>query len=98
MGDKRSISLVEVGNTRFLIGNTQHQINLLATLPESISLVSEAETTALTAQKAPRKELRTSFRNMFEVEKGRSSQYTGNSLPEDLRTKMRQLRDTLERS
>jgi len=86
-----------VGNSRFLIGNTPHQINLLATLPESVSLVSEPETMALTAQSIPRKEHRTSFRNMFEVEKGRSAQHAGNSLPEDLRTKMRQLRDTLER-
>jgi flagellar biosynthetic protein FliO len=98
MGDRRSISLVEVGNSRFLVGNTAHQINLLAALPESISLVSEAETTALTAQSAPRKEQSTSFRNMYEVEKRHSSQYAGNPLPEDLRTKMRQLRDALERS
>jgi flagellar biosynthetic protein FliO len=97
MGDRRSISLVEVGNNRFLIGNTPHQINLLAALPEPMSLVSEPEAMALTAQNTPRKEQRTSFKNMFEVEKGRPPKYAGNPLPEDLRTKMRQLRDALER-
>ena len=44
MGDKRSISMIQVGNSRFLVGNTAHQINLLTELPESISVVSEPET------------------------------------------------------
>lgn len=98
MGDRRSISLVEIGRNRFLVGNTPHQISLLAALPESMSMVSEAETTALTAHSTSKQDGSNSFRSMFEFEKGRSSQSLANPLPEDLRSKMRQLRDALERS
>jgi flagellar biosynthetic protein FliO len=98
MGDRRSISLIEVANSRFLVGNTPHQINLLSALPEPFSLVSEPETLGVNAKSANIKETRIPFRNLFEVEKNRPSQNSVNSLPEDLRTKMRQLRDALERS
>ena len=97
MGDRRSISLVEVANSRFLIGNTPHQINLLAALPEPLSAVSEPVTPSTNAKSAHKKESKASFRNLFEVEKNRPSQYSVSPLPEDLRTKMRQLRDALER-
>jgi len=97
MGDRRSVSMIEVGNSRYLIGNTPHQINLLAALPDPISLVSEPDTLPATAKSAARKESMSSFRNLFEVEKKRSTQYAGNPLPEDIRTKMRQLREALER-
>jgi flagellar biosynthetic protein FliO len=98
MGDRRSISLVEVASTRFLIGNTPHQINLLAALPEPLSLVSEPEKASAPQEKITRRESRTPFRSMFEVEKNRPVQYAASPLPDDLRTKMRQLRDALERS
>ena len=97
MGDRRSVSMIEVGNSRYLIGNTPHQINLLAALPDPISLVSEPDTLPATAKSVARKESMSSFRNLFEVEKKRSTQYAGNPLPEDIRTKMRQLREALER-
>jgi flagellar biosynthetic protein FliO len=97
MGDRRSISLIEVGNNRFLVGNTPHQINLLAALPEPISLVSEPNTLPANQKDKARDESKAPFRNLFEVEKKRSSQYMGNPLPEDIRTKMRQLREALER-
>lgn len=97
MGDRRSISMIEVGNSRFLIGNTPHQINLLAALPEPVSLVSEPEALPATPKSIARKESMSPFRNLFEVEKKRSTQYAGNPLPEDIRTKMRQLREALER-
>jgi len=97
MGDRRSISMIEVGSSRFLVGNTPHQINLLAVLPEPLSLVSEPDTLPATARNASRKEPMSPFRNLFEVEKRRSTQFTGNPLPEDIRTKMRQLRESLER-
>jgi len=97
MGDKRSISLIEVANSRFLIGNTPHQINLLAALPEPVSLVSEPDALPLKPNDTIREESHTHFRNLFEVEKRRSSQHMGHPLPEDIRTKMRQLREALER-
>jgi len=97
MGDRRSISLVEIANSRFLIGNTPHQINLLAALPEPLSLVSEPETAPAPSKIVSRKESRIPFRNLFEVEKNRPLQYAGNPLSDDLRAKMRQLRDALER-
>lgn len=98
MGDKRSISLVEVDNSRFLVGNTPHQINLLAALPESLSLVSEPERTSAAPKPINRRESSSPFRNLFEVEKNRPAQYAGSRLPEDLRAKMRQLREALEKS
>jgi len=98
MGDKRSISLIEVAHTRYLIGNTPHQINLLAAFPETISVASGVEPVAAAPKKANRKGTGNLFRNLFEIEKGSPQQLAGHPLPEDLRLKMRQLRDSLERS
>jgi flagellar biosynthetic protein FliO len=97
MGDKRSISMIEVGNSRFLVGNTPHQINLLAALPESFSIVSEPEKVSASQKEMAGNESIQPFRNLFEVEKRRTTQYAGNPLPEDIRLKMRQLRASLER-
>jgi flagellar biosynthetic protein FliO len=97
MGDKRSISLIEIGNSRFLIGNTPHQINLLATLSEPLSLISEPDNVLPDLKEKTPKESKSSLRKLFEGEKKRPSQYTGNVLPEDIRAKMRQLRAALER-
>jgi flagellar biogenesis protein FliO len=97
MGDKRSISMIEVGNSRFLVGNTPNQINLLVALPEPMSLVSAPEIQQASDKGATGKESMIPFRNLFEVEKKRPAQYAGNPLPEDIRAKMRQLREALER-
>jgi len=97
MGDKRSISMIEVGNCRFLIGNTAHQINLLAALPEAFSMVSEPEKVAAIPKGTPENDSSQPFRNLFETEKKRPTQFAGNPLPDDIRMKMRQLRASLER-
>jgi flagellar biosynthetic protein FliO len=97
MGDRRSLSVIEVANNRFLVGNTPHQINLLAALPEPIALVPEPDAVAAHSNEKVGNESGSTFRSLFEVEGRRSSQYRGNPLPEDIRTKMRQLRDALER-
>jgi flagellar biosynthetic protein FliO len=97
MGDKRSISIIEVANNRFLVGNTLHQINLLAALSEPVSFVSKPEPLPEISQDSTPNESGSPFRNLFEVEKKRPSQRTGNPLPEDVRAKMRQLREALER-
>jgi len=99
MGDRRSISLIEVGNGRYLVGNTPHQISLLAALPEPVSLVSEPEEVPAPPKSANRKVSGAPFRSLFEVEKGRpAAKNLVHPLPDDLRLKMRQLRDALERS
>ncbi len=97
MGDKRSISMIEVGSSRFLVGNTPNQINLLVALPESVSLISEPETQPVSPKAVAGKESMTPFRNLFEVEKKRPDQNAGHPLPDDIRMKMRQLREALER-
>jgi flagellar biosynthetic protein FliO len=98
MGDRRSISLIEVGGSRLLVGNTPQQINLLAALPEPVSLISEPEETIPIPKATNKKGSGVQFRNLFEVEKNRPAQRAGHPLPDDLRVKMRQLRDALERS
>jgi flagellar biosynthetic protein FliO len=97
MGDRRSISLIEVANSRFLVGNTPQQINLILTLPDSLSLVSETEAVPPIPKPAPITESGLQFRKMYDFERGRTAQRSPNPLPDDLRMKMRQLRRALER-
>ena len=92
MGDRRSISLIQVADSRFLVGNTAHQINLLTALPDTFSLGFRAGQAASRKKyKKSRKESRNHFRKLFEAEKRTAAPQTGHPLPEDLRTKMRQL-------
>jgi flagellar biogenesis protein FliO len=97
MGDRRSISLIEVGVCRFLVGNTPSQINMLVALPENTSLVSEPAAMPVAVNNRMNDDVQLPFRKLFEVEKNRIPDSAGNKLPEDLRTKMRQLREALER-
>jgi flagellar biogenesis protein FliO len=97
MGDKRSISLIQVANSRYLVGNTAHQINLLTALPEQFSLLSEPEAPTAELKNETAKETKKRFRNFLEVEKSRPVPPAGHPLPDDLRMKMRQLREALER-
>jgi flagellar biosynthetic protein FliO len=97
MGDKRSISMIEVGKSRYLVGNTPHQISLLAILPEGLSIISEPERLSTASKDMIANETAQPFRNMFESEKRQSTQYSGNPLPDHIRMKMRQLRASLER-
>ncbi|HTY60991.1 MAG TPA: flagellar biosynthetic protein FliO [Acidobacteriota bacterium] len=99
MGDKRSITMIEVGNNRFLVGNTAHQISLLMALPDSGPVASKTEPETLPeAAKAPsKKKSMVPFRIVFENEKKRPQQQTTHPLPDDVRVKMRQLREALER-
>jgi len=96
LGDRRSIALIEVGESIFLIGNTPQQINLVAALPDGFSLASEPEPAVTAAKSSHSKEAAMPFRNMFEVEKSRLQKNDG-PLSDDLRIKMRQLREALER-
>jgi flagellar biosynthetic protein FliO len=95
MGDRRSIALIQVDDQRFLIGNTQHGINLLTTISGSTPLAPEINEPPRPAQ--GKNGSGNSFKNLFEFEKKRPVPNPGDPLPEDIRTKMRLLREALER-
>jgi flagellar biosynthetic protein FliO len=96
MGEKRSIALIQIGERRFLVGNTPHQITLLSQLTDLPLLVSKAEKVRAT-EPAPKK-LGAPFRRFYETERDRSVVKVGkeNVIPPDVRAKMRQLREALE--
>ncbi len=96
VGDKRSVAVIQLGDKRFLIGNTPQQITLLSQLENAISFIAEAE-------KAPQAEPATPshanpFRKLYETEKNRGASRAGKekTIPPDVRAKMRQLREALE--
>jgi flagellar biosynthetic protein FliO len=97
MGEKRSISVIQVEDKRFLIGNTAHQISLLAALAPLALAVEPLETAA---EPVPPKAngRNDKFRNLYEIEKNGSPRGAGRpkTIPPDIRAKMRQLRETLE--
>jgi len=97
MGDRRSIALIQVADKRYLVGNTSNQINLLTTLSEPIPQEDEVAAPEALSGDTAKKESGNSFRNLFEFEKKRPVPNTGNPFPEDIRTKMRLLREALER-
>ena len=98
MGERRSIALVEVGGKRFLIGSTPQQINLLTTLPEHFSLVAEDDGASDVVKASAVKEEgeRQVFRNLFDKGKRRSVRHSENVLSDEIRQKMRRLREALE--
>jgi flagellar biosynthetic protein FliO len=97
MGERRSIALIEACGNRFLIGSTPQQINLLAALPEPISLVSDRDAEQSNPKEKGRSEVFSPFRKLFDAEKKGRPQSAVNVLPEEVRVKMRQLREALER-
>jgi flagellar biosynthetic protein FliO len=99
VGDRRSVALIQVEDKRFLVGNTPHQITLLATLPGAFSLVDPAISTEETAPLANARTGGERFRSLHEVERGAALHGPGKpkTIPPDIRAKMRQLRETLEK-
>lgn len=95
LGDRRSISLIRVGNSHFLVGNTPQQINFLATLPATPSSDSGPAAAAIPTSASPKasNSPKAAFQGLFEVEKNRQPP----TLPSDIRIKMRQLSEALER-
>jgi len=94
MGEKRSIAVIKIDERRLLIGNTPNQITLLAALGEDGALLADqgaaaAETTSRTPSP--------SFKNLYEFEKNGSSRNKMRIIAPDIRAKMRQLRESLER-
>lgn len=94
MGDKRSIAIIQVGDKRFLVGNTPHELTLLSQLGDSFSLISDAEKVPGTGSTEPGDP----FRRLYETERNRGihKPVKDKAIPPDIRAKMRQLRQALE--
>jgi flagellar biogenesis protein FliO len=98
MGERRSIALVDVCGKRMLLGNSGQQITLLAKLDEPV--VPDSQSVAAVPKSAiPAKNPQTSFRSLLEVAKRRDVVVPDKIRPiaPDVRAKMRQLRETLEK-
>ena len=94
MGERRSIAVIEIDEKRLLIGNTPNQITLLATLGESSYLRGEQEAATAGLESQPPAP---SFKNLYEFEKNGPGRARKTIIPPDIRAKMRQLRESLER-
>ena len=96
VGEKRTVALIQVGERRFLIGNTPHQITLLSQLEDEFPLLAAPEKPG-PGESAPQKPTHL-FRRFYETEKNRSILGLGKekTMPPDVRAKMRQLREALE--
>lgn len=94
IGEKRSIALIQVEDKRLLIGNTQQQITLLAQLPMTPEAAIEQAREPLPGGTPGSV---ASFRRLYEVEKGQPPLPQAKVIPHDLREKMRQLREALEK-
>jgi flagellar biosynthetic protein FliO len=95
MGEKRSLVLVELGEKRFLLGNTPNTITLLAALRPALVAgadefeLAEARPSGTAGEVAP-------FRTVLERERRQAAQQS-KAIPPDLRAKMRELRANLGR-
>jgi flagellar biogenesis protein FliO len=96
MGDKRSISVVEFEGQRYMVGNTSHQITLLATLSSRSYISDELAEPSQPFNFAKNKPATNSFRNIYEKERTAPVKGAGRPIPPDIRAKMRQLRESLE--
>ncbi len=98
MGEKRSIVLVQAAGKRLLLGSTANQITVLAQLEEPLVSPSENPPAAVPTTDT-RKDPSPNFRNIYNMEKGRGLHPQGKAktIAPDVRAKMKQLRESLER-
>jgi flagellar biosynthetic protein FliO len=96
MGEKRSVALVEVGGQQYLVGNTPHQISLLAVLESAGQASASDGVEPGSARPSPKK---SGFLKLYRAEQRKPSRKpSGESiLPADIRGKMQELRQALER-
>ncbi len=97
MGDKRSLVLVEVGEDRFLLGNTTQEITLLAALGSSLSKQSRGDVVSSIEKTASQSGVH-DFQQVYKVEQDavRRGSSRLKPIPDDVRNKMRELRAALE--
>jgi flagellar protein FliO/FliZ len=98
MGEKRSIVLVQAGGKRLLLGSTANQISVIAQLDEPLASPAENPPAVVPTTDA-RKDPSPSFHNIYNLEKGRGLHPPGKAktIAPDVRAKMKQLRESLER-
>jgi flagellar protein FliO/FliZ len=94
MGERRSIAVIEIEDRRLLIGNTPNQITLLASLGDGTSFLSDHEAASVPVSS---RAAATPFRNLYETEKSGQSRSRMKVIPPDIRAKMRQLRESMEK-
>jgi flagellar biogenesis protein FliO len=80
MGNRRSIAIIQVADRHFLVAVTPNQINLLASLPKSLLINSETDNEKLSSQGTAGKENRSTFRQLYEIEKKRPAAVSGEAL------------------
>ena len=98
MGDKRSLVLVEVGEDRFLLGNTTQEITLLAALGSSSSTQSSVPDVVSSIERNASQSGEPDFQQVYKVEQDavRRGSSRLKPIPDDVRNKMRELRAALE--
>ncbi len=98
MGEKRSISIVQVGVQRFLLACTPGQVTLLTALNGSSGNPASALPESRELSSAAQSVLPGNFRNLYEQEKKSSLVRPSavKALPPDIRGKMLELRKALE--
>jgi len=96
MGEKRSVAVVQVGGQQYLVGNTPHQISLLAVLKDSAQPEDEAGVEPGSATTSSKK---TGFLKLYRAEHRKPARKAAGAsiLPADIRGKMQELRQALER-
>jgi flagellar biogenesis protein FliO len=102
MGEKRSISIIEVRGKKLLIGNTPNQLSLLAPLDEEVPLESKEKETAPVPNEIPSASAARrggkflSMRMPGKKLAAAPKPANAHVIPPDLRGKMRELRAALE--
>jgi flagellar biogenesis protein FliO len=100
MGDKRTIAIIQVEDVCYLVGNTAHQISVLAQLPPASPPLTLSEPKVRPVATAALASRRKTDMFLSLTDPGKKSTVqpidSARTIPTDLRTKMRKLREALE--